>query len=69
MAVICAHVKSAKDLLPGDVINIHGTGSIVEVVDIDNSDGIVYVDFNNGQDAFSTDHQVEYVTSEEWSRI
>lgn len=69
MAVICAHVKPAAELLPGDVINFNGSGESVESVHFDALHSEVWLRFAHGQVMLSADHQVEYVTNEEWSRI
>lgn len=69
MAVICAHVKTAAELLPGDVINIHGAGSIIEHVSVTDSQVSAIAAEGGRVFRFEPEHQLEYVTNQEWSRI
>lgn len=58
--------KPAETLEAGDsvfVIDEHGDEILwtVEVVDVDTVEGIVWVDFDKGQDTFATGHDVDYI--------
>lgn len=66
MAVLCASVKRAELLEPGDVINFNGAGEAVESVHLDDLNAEVWVRFAHGQVMLSAGHQIEYVTAEQW---
>lgn len=54
--------KPAKDLTEGDMI-LHGDYDEVwttEVVDVDPVEGVVWVDFDSGQDTFANDSIIAY---------
>lgn len=63
-------MKLAEDLQEGDLIEIENEDTNykpevwqIEVVDIDTDEGIVWVDFDKGQDTFATGYMVKTLTA------
>lgn len=69
MAVICASVKRAELLEPGDVVNVDGSGFTIEHVSV--HEGLVSLIRKEGGKVvrMPSDHQIEYVTAEQWAAL
>lgn len=66
MAVLCASVKRAELLEPGDAVNILGIGVQVDCVEVDELEGVVNFHAGGLQHSYALGRHVEYVTAEQW---
>lgn len=62
------HTKEAKDLAPGEMIfftdydrGIFRELSIIETVEVDDTEKIVYLDLKNGKETYAVEHPVDYL--------